>query len=268
VETELDRSLFKFDIPESSIESSHGWDAVLAYLQLLRVSGQYPNLKIGTVEEQFQSRFPRELPPPTSLSLARLNRILANILATADDLRPVERALDSLNDHTSGLFRRFAPLASLLSVAKEPRAKTTISAYRPNAKAPYHYSMAVNSSSEETGPGRGQGFLLPPIHFSSDQEPECCGYRDFASGPAVIVYRNWSLSPEEIRSATISASVSPVDTYSEEGLSEQEFPLPGILDGYRHGSVLRFDPAFVTAYTSHRGTFRAFVRRGIKEEER
>jgi hypothetical protein len=269
VEDELDRSLFEVDVPESAIESSHGWDTVLAFLRLLRVSGQYPDLEISRIEERFRSRLPTELPPLTPLNLARLNRILANILATADDLRAIERALHYVDHHTSGSFRkRSAPLTSLLSVAKGSQARTTISAYRPNANAPYEYSMAVRFGPEEAGSGRGQGFLLPPIHFFSNQEPECCGYRDFAAGPAVVVYRNWSLSPAEVLGATISASVSPVDLYGEEGLSEPEFPLPGILDGYRHGGVLRFDPAFATAYTGRRGAFRAFVRRGINEEVR
>jgi len=82
------------------------------------------------------------------------------------------------------------------------------------------------------------------------------------------MYRNSKLSQEQVVNATISAISSNIDIYNGVEPVELEFPLPGMLDQYRHGVVLRFDPAFATAYTGRRGTFLALVRAGLEERNR
>ena len=222
-----------------------------------------------TTSNSSQKLFHRPLPRASFRITQRVARILCNILMTADDLQWADRSLRGLDERILSALVRQVPLAmSFLRFSFAFTAPWNVSAYRNDADAPINFELSVRAAAElDPGNSGDHGYLLPPAQFLSTQQPDCCGYRDFAAGPGVIAYRGVKpLSGIDLERAHMVATYEKETDYPEASAESVLIPLTALLSQSRQAAILRIDPAFPVAYTGRKGAFSVLVsRKGDKE---
>ena len=239
------------------------WDRVLVALRRMRTLYQYAgDPEVRFILEGLDTAAVPEY-PPTPLTTARFQILLASLAMTSIHLPLVIktlRVLDELTRHTLELqggqiWRR------LLADAIDESSRVTTSIYGGRLGR-RRIDLQVQQESSGNAGINGLRPLIPWTWMESPHDPGCCEYSDFRFGVAVVAARGGNpASLSQIEAAEIVAL--PVDGPIDDlyrpdrdpmGLIEP-LPLPGIVTQSAQSIVLRVDHGFPAAYLDRPTTF-------------
>ncbi|HLJ89004.1 MAG TPA: hypothetical protein VKZ53_19445 [Candidatus Angelobacter sp.] len=238
------------------------WDRILVLLRRMRALHQFAgDPDILSVLAVFNTADVPEY-PPTSLTVDRLQILLASLAMTSINLSLAIKALKVLDAMTRHAITQQGGQIAYMLLAEPMNKSSQITTSIYSDKTGRHIDLRMADANFKNARFKSLKPLIPWTLFQSPYDPGCCEYSDFGFGVGVVASRGTDpvslvqIEAAEIVALPIEGSMEDAYQIAQNPLQAMEpLPLPGILTQSAQSIVLRVDHAFPSTYLGRPITF-------------